>query len=449
MKEDIVTAIKMRLDHILKENQPFDREDGGIRIYKDYRDEIPDSTIAKWIQSDHPLDAMYEELGDWAIDYEFYTDSEYIEEQLLRHFSKAERDLFENYAEYREVLNDWINENVYYYYDIDEWNKDVCVDIILDTGNLNYDFTCDNPFYYAGMYKNVDIQFSENSSLLWLSKQLGFEKEFKTMLENLKKEYEDEGYSANKIFEITPQFVKECWNEMVDLGSLMGTVFITVKMPMLDYLKLVDEFKNDKDNRKSYQYEDRTSTKYINVSKNAVVGLFDQFGGCGGQHEIHLDKDITIPFNAVYDFALDSDELRYLQLTNGNTDYSIHRTYEPIEKYWWIEDCVSEVYDLNDMSIKVAVEKYRMNYLKLEDDEKEYGGISFIGETVGDILDEFCDEEIETIGQLNNVLKRCGIKTIDMKDLLKCIEVKNIYKNYSEKNTGDASKEETKNKEER
>lgn len=52
--------------------------------------------------------------------------------------------------------------------------------------------------------------------------------------------------------------------------------------------------------------------------------------------------------------------------------------------------------------------------IELEDDETSHGGISFIGETVCDFLSE-CDVQINSLEELNKLLKENGIKPIEKK----------------------------------
>lgn len=48
---------------------------------------------------------------------------------------------------------------------------------------------------------------------------------------------------------------------------------------------------------------------------------------------------------------------------------------------------------------------------RLEDDETDHGGVSFIGETLGDFLDDI-GLFPESLSQLNKALAECGIKKI-------------------------------------
>lgn len=47
----------------------------------------------------------------------------------------------------------------------------------------------------------------------------------------------------------------------------------------------------------------------------------------------------------------------------------------------------------------------------LEDDDTEYGGVAFTGETLGDFLDDIGDG-FSTLEELNTALKECGIKPL-------------------------------------
>ena len=50
----------------------------------------------------------------------------------------------------------------------------------------------------------------------------------------------------------------------------------------------------------------------------------------------------------------------------------------------------------------------------LQDDDTEYGGVSFSGETVGDFISDAGLTQEQPIEELNSVLKECGIKEIEL-----------------------------------
>lgn len=49
----------------------------------------------------------------------------------------------------------------------------------------------------------------------------------------------------------------------------------------------------------------------------------------------------------------------------------------------------------------------------LEDDNTEYGGTSFNGETVADFMEDVGLTQEQSVKELNKVLKECGIKEIN------------------------------------
>ena len=50
----------------------------------------------------------------------------------------------------------------------------------------------------------------------------------------------------------------------------------------------------------------------------------------------------------------------------------------------------------------------------LQDDDTEYGGVSFSGETVADFISDAGLTQEQPIEELNSVLKECGIKEIEL-----------------------------------
>lgn len=50
----------------------------------------------------------------------------------------------------------------------------------------------------------------------------------------------------------------------------------------------------------------------------------------------------------------------------------------------------------------------------LQDDDTEYGGAGFSGETVADFISDAGLTQEQPIEELNSVLKECGIKEIEL-----------------------------------
>lgn len=57
--------------------------------------------------------------------------------------------------------------------------------------------------------------------------------------------------------------------------------------------------------------------------------------------------------------------------------------------------------------------KYVLN-MELHDDNTDFGGVSFLGETVEDFIAETGFTKWDSVEELNKVLIQCGIKPIEI-----------------------------------
>lgn len=154
--------------------------------YKDYRDVLEDSDIADILAGQH----KYMVNGEKKVEHMpprdvFYTlIAEYYEEAVWDVENTVLGNLKENEAVMRFVKEHEIDEDVLRDCLMDVWyatppyddflKQEVCMDIMLDTGDCNYEFTCNN-------LASTDIEcvedFDDNSSLLWLCEQQGITRE--------------------------------------------------------------------------------------------------------------------------------------------------------------------------------------------------------------------------------------------------------------------------------
>ncbi len=140
-------------------------------IYKDYRDDISDKEIARVLRADDPMQALYEMLD------EAYGESEiYLEDEVVNGLKENE-DIVRIIATYESVdedsLRDCLRDVWYARVPVDAFLKqEVCMDVILDTGDGNYELT-HNILTEA---ESVE-EFEDDSSLLWLCEQQGVTRE--------------------------------------------------------------------------------------------------------------------------------------------------------------------------------------------------------------------------------------------------------------------------------
>ena len=85
----------------------------------------------------------------------------------------------------------------------------------------------------------------------------------------------------------------------------MNTLIFMVKMPLFDFFKLKAMINEDKEKNKSYDYDERKGENSFIVTKDAMCGLYDIWGGGGSVLEIELEKDVEIPTKAIFDVWID------------------------------------------------------------------------------------------------------------------------------------------------
>lgn len=227
------------------------------KIYADYRDKLSEDSIKKILEADEPMDEFYELFG---YDYNMY--------EFGALFKELEES-FEGYEENEKEVDEWIREHVSFYIDTDHYLKEtVCANIIIDTGDGNYDFTLNN------LYQADEI--NEDSALLWLAKAQGYTKE------QLEKATiaEEVSFSDSKLLK---SIYQECLNTTSSMNALSFFVDMTIK-DLIDYKKKPWTIKLDKD---------------------VKCGLVDYWNGAGGILEIELEKELEIPSDKVRSFKID------------------------------------------------------------------------------------------------------------------------------------------------
>ena len=120
-----------------------------FEIYADYRDSLSDDTVGEWCQAENPMEKFWDELNNWYEEYCWESEND-----LLRTV-RDNWDSKEVKMEWQEdFVREWIQEHIVFHFPVDHYlQQQVCVDIIVDTGDENYDYVLNDVYpYYDGCY---------------------------------------------------------------------------------------------------------------------------------------------------------------------------------------------------------------------------------------------------------------------------------------------------------
>lgn len=322
MNEITMETMQARLKEIIKANE-YPNEDGGIEMYLDYRDTLSNNTLYDIMTADNPREYFDELINDWTFDSSLYYEDE-LENTIRKKLSDEEKIFC---LQNKDELNDWFHDNYYFYYDTDHYNETVKVNIMLDTGNANSDFTRDNILNYCNYYSNGGRDLKD-SSILWLARQ---QKKAGLLREAIKGKYDGDN-----------KFIKSCIQELEELPSHMATLTFLVNMKLFDYFELREAMSAEKELNKSYILAERKGKGTITISKDTMCGLFDVWYGGGSILEIELDKDVVLPIKCIWKAEIETGKSEY--------GYSVDSVYGLVESAWDGE--VKETNYMNKEQIK-------------------------------------------------------------------------------------------------
>lgn len=323
MESMTIELLQEKIKTIIKENY-YSNEDGGIEMYLDYTDELSNKSLYEIMSSDYPRERFDDRMGEWTQEGEDY----YIPELYKIIEQNLSDEEIEFYEENEDEIKEWIQDNYYFYYDTNHFNKEVNVNIMLDTGNCNYDFTCDNVLNYYSESR----EFDENSSILWLSRQQGKENELKEAVKQFKPGYDEDGKWIGRT-EHTDSFIESVIQELENLPSHMGTLTFLVKMKLFDYFELREAMAAEEKLNNDCDVSERKGTGYIVLDKQIECGLFNSWSGAGSCLEIELDNDVVLPLKYIFGAEIETGKSQF--------GYSVEYSYGLCDYCW--KDAVKEI----------------------------------------------------------------------------------------------------------
>lgn len=259
-----------------------DEENPGywnVEIYKDYRDEIGDITLKKAFEHECPMDYIQDTMNECAWDYEVEYGEPETYKEILSHMSEEDRQTTEDF--YQEEFNDWRQEHISYYYDWKDWNREIKVNLVVDSGDANYDFACNSILNWYGTVGHDECEIDKHSSIMWLAKQQGKEKETEEEIQYVF----DNGERKSK-----DKFINSVITELENLPQYCGMLTFLLEMTIEDLCKL--------------KQKEKEFSKVI-ISKDTMCGLFESWNGGGSVLEIELDKDVEVPTEMIWDAWMD------------------------------------------------------------------------------------------------------------------------------------------------
>ena len=268
----------------------YEKQTVTYEIYADYNDTLQNETITRWCKAENPGDAFYEEMFKWYDEFCDFDCPEEILRAIKPHWDTGRYELDE------DAVIEWLREHLYYQLPVDHYlDQTVCVDLIVDTGDGNYDFVLNDIFpHYDGVYGEV---ISEKASVLWLSRQQGYKKR-----ELNKALYHRETNGS--------VFMESLRTELANCSTHMNCLTFFAKMKVRELLRLNEALRGERKGK-------------LLIPKGVPCGLYDPWNGAGSVLDIRLEKDVLLPLKFI-DSAL----------PDGGRGYSVASTYGICESLW-------------------------------------------------------------------------------------------------------------------
>ena len=235
-------------------------------ICADYRDELSRDALEAMADSAHPFDEFYAWL-----------DSVYgseVDATWDRLATRCAEDLGLEFETAWEFITEMVDVQLpIQHYLAQEFR----VDILVDTGDANLDFSANCIAPAWGGYAPEDAP--EEASIFWLAKQQGYGRE--------------QVVAALRGQETASLFLKSLVREVENETSGMNALTLLCRMTVGEWMDVQAEMRNPL--RKGA----------LRLPKSVTCGLFDAWYGGGSVLEIELERDVTLPLRIVHEITTD------------------------------------------------------------------------------------------------------------------------------------------------
>lgn len=257
-------------------------------ICADCRDELSRDALEAMADSARPFDEFYAWLDSV---YEFEVD-----ETWDRLATRCAEDLGLEF----ETAWGFVTEMVDVQLPIQHYlAQELRVDILVDTGDANYDFICNN---IAPAWGGCDPDEAHvEASIFWLAGQQGYCMERVT--------------AALKGEETRSAFLESLVREVENETSSINVLTFLCTMTLGQWI-----------NVREYWMQARHEGA-LRIEKDAVCGLFDPWSGAGSTLDLELEHDVVLPMELVHEIT--SDVCLY--------KYGIDEVYGLVGQAWGAE----------------------------------------------------------------------------------------------------------------
>ena len=254
-------------------------------VYADYRDEMASGDSLLHIIEGRETGTAMGDFYNW-VEGSCY-DMWYVEQDAYKEaieFLDIDEDKLAESGledEFRDVFRD----TVQYDFDYDHFlNQEVCVDLILDCGDANYEFSTNSmyPAYGEEPEDNINAEYLNKSAVVWLAQQQGYSKEeFVTAM--------NEGCENSD-----SKFLKTMRQELAESVSQCSSLMVFQRMTFKEYFEMLDK------TREAQMQGRGDEIAFEAPAKEVAVGLYNYSSGGGSILGVELEKPIRIPAKNIY-----------------------------------------------------------------------------------------------------------------------------------------------------
>ncbi|MBO5435370.1 hypothetical protein J6A31_06100 [bacterium] len=292
------TIENMLHEILLKKTHP-DIIDGDNFAYKMCvdRDEklLSKFTLRQIFNSSNPRETFNEILNNWANDA-----TPYMAESIIDMLS-------ENTNIDTETIAEYVALHCEFYYDPADFDETYPINIMIDTGDADYCFTCNNALNYYGDWR---ADLVEPSSILWLSDKMGKRNMLNAELTRINKYISKNNDSHYNKSDDT--FIASVIQELENNTCSCSALILLANMSLSKFFELKDAMLTN-------------PAMKLTVSKDSTCGLFDINAGGGSVLEIELSSDLTLDASHIYDIWIDGA---------GGYKYDVNDVYGLCNNCW-------------------------------------------------------------------------------------------------------------------